>query len=241
MDGMSGDWTQPAAALPDNLIVPHQYKEVGPGILKPVFGYQNTQVIKFFINMRYNPRLSELENREVLEPVECYEIINDQYCSATGLVSHNPEITVKYAEIYQRFKNQEESVGTPVEKWPVINDRELALLRAQNVVCVEQLAEMEDRVAQGKFGNLTEGLLKKARQHVEGKKINEKGKEQLEQIDAMRAEMELERERMQQKEQEFLAREADIARRLEALEVQETEEPKRKRGRPRKDEVTQDE
>lgn len=127
--------------------------------------------------------------------------------------AHIEQFPTEYARYQNKKENRPE--GTPLEAWPVLTETQKAEFRALNIFTVEQFANLPDS-ANEKIMGLHE-LRKKARAFVMAQEAGEKL---------------VEAEAKDKEQQKIIA---ELSARLAALESA----PKRKPGRPRKEQSQQ--
>lgn len=209
--------------IPDNFVQPLNHVQTSsPWIMKPVFGTVNQQFVRFFISYEYDENKSQQLNYEHMEPVEMCEITNDRFTKCCKrVVDLQMWQKQAFAELYTRFKNQEDSLDTEIYAWVAIKPSEKALLEHCGFSSVEQIASASSEII-ARLGPGGKDLQEKAIKHVNAKGEKIKASEFADQIGLLRAELEAEKRRSDEKLDAFFKLQ-------EAKAAQE-----KKPGRPKK-------
>lgn len=123
-------------------------------------GHDKGVAYRFYVHTVFNPRVSKTVGYEYFDEIEMIEWLIDKNNKPTERVNLLPEELLKrsfdgkeviggrYFEAYKRFKEGRDAVGTPLRKWGVLSDGNVASLEAAQIFTVEQLAEItRDRIA----------------------------------------------------------------------------------------------
>lgn len=193
--------------IPAEFIMPVSYENTNaPMVLKPVFGTINAQFVTFKVIHRYNETKSKILGYEHLDPIEICEIVNDKFCKAHVMVSDlTPKQKADFAELYERFKQQKDSLDTLVKDWGAIADSERALLLFCHFESVDQLAAAPaEQIV--KLGPSGKDLQEKAQRHVKAKGEKIKASEYAEEMQSLRNEISALRAEREAKEEQYFAR-----------------------------------
>ena len=203
------------------------------GALRPIFGTVGSQFIKFWVHHEYNKSKSEEKRYEVLDDVEMVEVrsASDKYMVLHKRVSElSREQREQWAAIYDAFKRQVQALGTPIDSWIAIADRQKALLAHCNVLTVEQLASLNVQEV-GRLGPEGPELKTKAEQHIKAKQVGKEANTSAE-LKELRDELESQAKKAKAKEEALYARLAALeAGRAPAVAIPAVPEIKRRRGR----------
>lgn len=166
-------------------------------------------------------RASQIEGRPVFKSEAYVKILIPGDARAIQIERLNEGHKRRWPKVWEAFQAKQTGVvdGTPIEQWPLLTAVQVATLRAQGIVTVEQLAGVTDsRLTMG----LPRDLRTRAQQWLQGpseteKALRRENAEMKEQIQSMSARLDL------------------LQKTLERLgmDVAEPAPPKR-RGRPRK-------
>jgi hypothetical protein len=170
----------PPEAVQDLQMQNLQQIPIGSGASRFMSGHDKGVAYRFFTKPLYNEVASKLAHYEKFDEVEMIEWLTDKFNHPTEQVRFLPEdllhvdnltgeIRGTYAEAYRRYKEGKAAPGTPLEKWGVFNDGEIATLSMNGIFSVEQYAALpRDRVA-GKFPQAFVDAWERAAQFVNGK------------------------------------------------------------------------
>lgn len=189
---------------------------------------------RFFVYQDRNIVKSKIAGYPIFDEIEMIEWQKDRFDHPTERVKFLPEELLafdeegvcqsgRFRESYIRFKNGLQATGTPLGRWGVLSDNEIATLTAMNIYSVEQFAAQPRTKIVGKLPQEIVDAFEQAIEWVKGKDIREAGKQQATQILAVSQEnSKLKDELEMLKEQ------------MKALMNADVPAPK-KRGRPRKE------
>lgn len=214
--------------LPENFVMPVTYQPDAshPMLMKPVFGTVGSQFVRFFCHHEYSEAKSKELKYEFLEPIEMCEIVCDRLTKAHIRVKDlSREQRVLFADLYERFKQGKESVGTHVNDWNAISDGDKALLVHCHIYTVEQLADLTPENMH-RLGPAGKELQEKAQRHTRSKGETYKAAELIKEMQLLRDELESIKAGQQQKQEDYFAK--------VAASQMEEESEKRRPGRPKK-------
>lgn len=141
-------------------------------------------MVKFFTDTKLNKKKSEAEGRPIFDEVEKCEVIiagdrsyRPVFPAHEQTVSYDKEArqddtrtwAERYPQEYRAFKQQQTGMmvsGTPLEAWPILTAKQVAELKALDIVTVEQIAEMSER-NRGALGGEGRKLIAKAKTYIE--------------------------------------------------------------------------
>lgn len=209
--------------------------EIDSGVSRFISGHDKGVAFRFFVHPEYNAAKSKAAKYEVFDEIEMIEWMADTKCKPVERVRLLPpellsvdeftgEPSGRYAEAYANFKKGLTAPGTPLTKWGILSDGEIATLNANQVWSVEQFAAMPRAKLEGKFPQEFHDYFERAVQFVNGKQGRADEMRRVEEL------LELQREKDRQ------------ARMIEELQAQvqalvnaaaPSESPRR--GRPKKE------
>lgn len=214
-----------------------QQVSVGSGASRFMSGHDKGVAYRFFTKPVYNETKSKLCGYEKFDEIEMIEWLTDKYNHPTEQVRFLPEellhtdtltgeVRGRYSESYKRYKEGKAAPGTPLEKWGVFSDGEVATLAMNGIFSVEQFAALsKDRIA-SKFPTNFVDAHERAIQFTNGKSNKVEADKQAAQM------LELERKNAKL-EAELEAIKAAITAQGSRRDAEDKEE-KRRPGRPRK-------
>jgi hypothetical protein len=122
-------------------------------------GHDKGVAYRFFIHPVYNPTKSEELGYEVFDDIEMIEWLIDRKSKPTEQVRLLPPDLLKwnrvgdlvggrYKDAYESWKTGKASPGTPLRRWGLLGDGQVASLEAEGIFTVEQFNELgRDRIA----------------------------------------------------------------------------------------------
>lgn len=123
---------------------------LGAGINRLVEHDMRGLPYRFEIHTQYNKLKSQTAKYEVYDEIEIIRWFRDRFDQPVEIVRLLPEALLDlndpdeprgaYAESYRRFKEGRLAPGTPLSKWGVLSDGQVATLAHRNIFSVEQLA-----------------------------------------------------------------------------------------------------
>lgn len=117
-------------------------------------GHDKGVAYRFFIHPVYNPTKSDDVGYEVFDDIEMIEWLVDRKLKPTEQIRHLPPELLKwnrqgelvggrYKEGYDSWKTGKEAVGTPLRRWGLLTDGQVASLEAEGIYTIEQYAELD--------------------------------------------------------------------------------------------------
>lgn len=199
--------------------------------------------IKFFYSYNENREKTAKEGRPIFDEIPSISI---QWPGQDETVRRiEPQDIHDYPELYARFKAGSEPVteGTPLAEWPMMSGSAMRELQYLGFKTVEQLAAATDDVKR-KLGPLSK-FVKLAKDWLDAANSTQndvaKMKQQLEKAEARAAALEHKLELFMQRVEANEGTDLRPQRRAfaeeameEGFEDEESEEPAKRRGRPRK-------
>lgn len=120
------------------------------------FALDKKLLVKFYVKAVRNEFKSNQEGRPIYDEVDYVRIItpgNQLSIVDTKVTREHSE--VRFSDQYRKFKSSQSQArsGTPLEVWPQMTVGQVAELKAMNIETVEDLAELDDVLAQRIMGN----------------------------------------------------------------------------------------
>lgn len=152
---------------------------VEDGVSRYMSGHTNGLAYRFFIHPEYSPVRSKIAKYEVFDEIEMVEWIIDRKNKPVERARMLPEELLDLsdpemprgamAEAYVRFKQGLSAPGTPLSKWGVLSDGEIATLAARGIFSVEQFASTARARIVGVLPDVFVQAFERAIQFVNGK------------------------------------------------------------------------
>ena len=197
-------------------------------------GHDQGVAYRFFVHQDRNVVKSKIAGYPIFDEIEMVEWKKDRFDHPTERVKFLPEdllffdeegncVGGRFRESYLRFKSGLQATGTPLARWGVLNDNQMATLSAMNIYSVEQFAAQPRSKIVGKFPQDMVDAFEQAIEWVKGKDVREAGKQQAGQILAVSQENSKLKDELE-----------TLKEQMKALMNADVPAPK-KRGRPRKE------
>jgi hypothetical protein len=154
-------------------------------------------LVKFYVKAVRNAFKSNEAGRPIFDELEYVRIITPGNQLSIVDTQATPREKARFADIYAKFKaglGQARS-GTPLEVWPQMTVGQVAELKAMNIETVEDLAGLDDNLAQKIMGNhdlrrRAQAFLDSAKNEAANSKLASELEKRDLQIAALQAQME---------------------------------------------------
>lgn len=190
-------------------------------VRRPVAGSMDEVFVEYRVHREYSPALSKLAGEEVQTEKEILLVQTDKFSRVPLAVGTpdgkvaceiDPDIKLRTAELYERFKGRQGSKDTMVSEWEAVNDAEKTLLFNMGCFTVEQL-NSTPKSELYRFGSAGPELWERSERHLNSKRKNDP--------EEVRKEMALvlqEKERLARRNEEREREYLEMQKRLAELE-----------------------
>jgi len=154
--------------------------EIEDGVSTLTSGHDQGLSIRFYEHQTYNKQKSDKAKYEVFDKLEMIEWFIDKNNKIPEQVKFLPEELLKFdsdgdciggrlMESYLRYKEGKATIGTPLRKWGVTTDNEIASLEAIGIFTVEQFAAYDKSRIESRYPESFSLAHTRAVQFVAGK------------------------------------------------------------------------
>ena len=187
-------------------------------VRKAVAGSMDNIYVEYRVHSEYSPEASKRAGEEVRVDKEILMIQTDPFSRVPLAVGTpdgkvrceiEPDVRLKTAELYERFKGQRGSKDTMISDWEAVTDQEKAILAQVGCFTVEQL-HSTPKSELYRFGSVGPEFWERADRHIKAKKKGDVTEARRELDLLMEANREM-RERDERREREYLAMQERLA------------------------------